>query len=137
MGFIIKPVIRKPVTDGRWRYYCFSELGTDERIYFVGRCLGPEEGEWGGCSEGRSRCTLYQNQDGLLYLCFKTDETPYRRHSGDYVKVWSLFSLQAETREGLLDLHLRSFDSDDPEIPRLVATVPEVKAQHLETDYGS
>ena len=60
-----------------------------------------------------------------------------RLRTGDTREVWSLFSLQAETREGLLDLYLRSFDSDDPEIPRLVAPVPEVKAQHLETDYDS
>jgi hypothetical protein len=80
---------------------------------------------------------LYENQDGWLCLCFEPEEAPYQRHvrGGDYVRVWSTYTLWAETRAGLLHEYWGHFGDDNPEIPGFIAPVPEVEDQHRETGY--
>ena len=127
---------RQPVTDGRWRYYWLYQVSDPERILFIGRCLGSEEGEWGvGYSEGVSCCSLYEDQDGYLYLLFDPEETPVRGHSGNYVKVWYSVEFMAETRQGLLDLYRRSFKYSP--IPSLIVPPPEIEEMYRETAYDA
>jgi hypothetical protein len=127
---------RRPVADGRWRYYSFSELGTDERTYFIGRCIDTEDGEWPGLyPRRRALCALYEDQDGWLCLCFEPEGGRVRGE--DYVWVCSTYTLWAESRAGLLDTYWGIYGDDSPEIPRLIASVPEVETMHEIADYDA
>jgi hypothetical protein len=100
----------------RWCYYQLFVTGKP-RTQFIGRRLGDEMSK-GGPPE-RVFSSLYQDQDGNLYLTLLPGELPMLP---DSVSINCSLYLEGRTREELREEYRkfakRQWDTDDPLFPR-------------------
>jgi hypothetical protein len=127
----------------RWCYYrIFLFKGRRRALaQFVGRHLGSEYPEGHGPHHCIYHCTLFESQDGFLYLVLARFDPPRapERHP-DYERIDCWMCLVARTREELVD-QFRSFAKangvDNPVIPSLIAPVPAIEEMHEMTGWDS
>jgi hypothetical protein len=127
----------------RWCYYRVFVKGRRRALaQFVGRHLGSEYPGGPGPHHCIYFCTLFECQDGYLYLVlarFDPPRAPERHPNYERIDCW--FCLQARTREHLV-AQFRSFAKavgiDNPKIPALITPpVPVIEEMHTVTGYDA
>ena len=128
----------------RWGYYRVFVRGIRKsQAQFVGCHLGSElPSHYQDTSGGLGIpfiyfCSLYEDQDGYLYLAFAPEEFP---GWPDYARITCWFFLKAKTREVLVDCFRRFGKAngvDNPVIPPLIAPLPAIEEMHEMTGWDS
>jgi hypothetical protein len=131
----------KPQQPRSCYYRIFVTEVRKPQAHFIGRHLGSEYPKDADGSPIGGHfiyfCSLYEDQDGNLYLFFVSGEFP---GWPDYARIRCWAFLKAKTREELVD-RFRGFGKangvDNPIIPSLIAPLPPIEEMHEMTGWDS